>query len=113
MRERPPSEAPRRPTNKEKELVVGSPRRPIAAKSAEALRKLVSIAGGSRAPWKPAMDKGNRKVSKTNYVKDRAFVRVEDELENLQIPSLRRSKTDNPKAGLGVRSCDDHDGQIN
>lgn len=66
-------------------------RRPVAARVSEAIRK-------------PVVDKGKRKVSETKYFKDRAFLRIEDEVKNPQISSLKRRRSDRPEASSRVKN---------
>jgi hypothetical protein len=58
-----------------------------------------------KAPKKPATGKGKRKAPETNYVMGKTSIYVEDEQENQQVPSLKRSKKNNLEAGLGVRGA--------
>jgi hypothetical protein len=51
---------------------------------------------------KPIVGKGKREAPKTNYVMGKTSIYVEDEQENTQVPSLKRSKKNNPEVGSGV-----------
>ena len=101
LRKRPVPEALRKPNTKGKELILGSLRKPIVARLSKAPRKPVT-ARVFEAPRRPTSEKGKRKMFETKYVKDRAFMWIEDEPKNPQIPSLKKRKSDELEAGSGV-----------
>jgi hypothetical protein len=100
LRERPPLEALGRSKSKGKDFVANPQGKLVAAKIPEALEK--PVVEGAKAPRKPIVGKGKREAPKTNYVMGKASVYVEDEQENTQVPSLKRSKKNNPEVGSGV-----------
>jgi hypothetical protein len=69
LRKRPTPEALRKPNPKGKEPILGSLRKPVVARLSEASRKPI-VARVSEAPRRPTAEKGKRKMSETNYVKD-------------------------------------------
>jgi hypothetical protein len=72
----------------------------VVARIPEASEK--PVAEEAKAPKKLAMGKGKRKAPETNYVVGKASIYVENEQENPQVPSLKRSKKNNPEVGSGV-----------
>jgi hypothetical protein len=100
LRERPPFEALGRSTSKGKEFVANPHGKLVAARIPKAPEK--PVAEGAKAPRKPIVGKGKREAPKTHYVVVKASICVEDEQENNQVPSLKRSKKNNPEVGSGV-----------